>query len=156
MNRRFRPANQLLLLSLVLSLATPVLAHGVDEILPDTQALNQLVLRAQQASPREQCFLYAELVHDMTELAGHQMRDGNIDLASATLKQAQHYAQLIHLGLARDTKRLKNTQLLMHHTTYRLAEYLHQASSEDRPVLQATLKQLSLVEDELLTQVFNH
>jgi hypothetical protein len=42
----------------------------------------------------------------------------------------------------------------MHHTSYRLGEYLRKASNEDRDTLQATLKQLDQVHDELLAQVF--
>lgn len=122
----------------------------------DEQALSQLELRAQQANPREQCFLYTELVHAATEIAGQQILAGDVDHASATLKRVEHYAQLIHLGLANDTKRLKNAEMLMHKTTRRLAEYMHAASSDDRETLQATLKQLNQVQDELLTQVFKH
>jgi hypothetical protein len=122
----------------------------------DAQALSQLELRAQQASPRDQCFLYTELIHAMTEIAGKQMRNGDIDQASATLKKIEQYAALIHLNLGNDTKRLKNAEQLMEHTTYRLGEYLHQASSEDRPTLQATLKRLDQVHDELLAQLFSH
>jgi hypothetical protein len=143
---------------LLLPLVLPVYssATSIDESLPDAGALSQLELRAQQANPRDQCFLYTELVHVMTEIAGKQMRDGDIDQASATLKKVNAYAQLIHMDLASNTKRLKNAELLMHHTTYRLNEYLHQASSEDRATLQLTLKQLDQVHDELLAQVFRH
>ena len=146
----------LLALPLVLSFSTTSRAASVDDNLPTAEALVQLELRAQQANPRDQCFLYTELVHTMTEIAGKQLLDGNIDQASATLKQVEHYAQLIHLGLAHDTKRLKNAELLMHHTTYRLTEYLHKASGEDRATLQSTLSQLDHVHDELLAQVFLH
>jgi hypothetical protein len=156
MNLRIRSTAPLLILPLVLAFCSPVIAASVDENLPDAQALGQLELRAQQAAPRDQCFLYTELVHTMTEIAGRQMRDGNIDQASASLKKVEQYAALIHLNLANDTKRLKNAELLMHHTTYRLGEYLHQASSEDRPTLQATLKRLDQVHDELLAQLFSH
>ena len=145
-----------LLLPLLLTFAVPVFASSIDESLPDAQTLIRLETQAQEANPREQCFLYAALVHTMTEIAGKQMLDGNIDQASATLRKVEHYALLIHLGLARDTKRLKNTELLMHHTTYRLNEYLHQASGEDQATLKSTLKELDHVHDELLAQVFNH
>jgi hypothetical protein len=155
MNLRIRPT-ALLLLPLFLAFCTPVLASSIDENLPDAQALSQLELRAEQANPRDQCFLYTELVHTMTEIAGRQMLNGDIDQASATLKKVEHYAQLIHLNLANDTKRLKNAELLMHHTTYRLGEYLHKSSGEDRDTLQATLKRLDQVHDELLAQVFRH
>lgn len=153
---RFTP--RLLPLCLVLSLCAPLhAAGGIDKsIVLDDQALNQLEQRAQVANPREQCFLYTELVSAMTEAAGKQMLDGDTDRASATLKKVAKYAQLIHMNLARDTKRLKNAEMLMHRTTYRLNEYLHRASTEDRPTLQDTLKQLSQVQSELLTQVFNH
>jgi hypothetical protein len=155
MNCRIRSSAVLLPVPLLLTLCIP--AHAtINENLPDATALHQLELRAQQASPRDQCFLYAELVHTMTEIAGKEMVQGDIDQASATLKQVEHYAQLIHLNLANDTKRLKNAEQLMHHTTYKLGEYLHQASGEDRATLEATLKRLDQVHDELLTQVFVH
>jgi hypothetical protein len=141
---------------LFLILCTPAHASNVDETIPDAQALNQLELRAQQASPREQCFLYTELVHFMTELAGKQMLDGDVDQASATLKKVNHYALLIHLDLSSNTKRLKNAEMLMHHTNHRLGEFMHLTSGDDRATLQATLKQLDQIQDELLNQVFNH
>lgn len=130
---------------------------GIDKSLVlDEQALNQLEQRAQQANPREQCFLYTELVSAMTDVAGKEMLNGDPDRASAMFKKIQRYAELIQMNLARDTKRLKNAEMLMHRTTYRLNEYLHKASSEDRPTLQAALKQLNQVQNDLLTQVFNH
>jgi hypothetical protein len=156
MNLRIRTAAPLLILPLLLTFSTPALASSVDENIPDAQALSQLELRAEQANPRDQCFLYTELVHTMTEIAGRQMLNGDIDQASATLKKVEHYATLIHLNLANDTKRLKNAELLMHHTTYRLGEYLHKSSGEDRDTLQATLKRLDQIHDELLAQVFRH
>jgi hypothetical protein len=146
----------LLPLPLLLSLCAPAGASSNDEILPDAQALAQLELRAQQAGPRDQCFLYTELVHTMTEIAGKQMLNGDIDQASATLKKVNHYAQLIHMDLASNSKRIKNAEMLMHHTTYRLGEYLHKASGEDQDTLKATLKQLDKVHDELLAEVLKH
>jgi hypothetical protein len=156
MNLTIRTAAPLLILPLLLTFSTPALASSVDENIPDAQALSQLELRAEQANPRDQCFLYTELVHTMTEIAGKQMINGDIEKASATLKKVNHYAQLIHMDLASNSKRIKNAELLMHHTTYRLGEYLHKASGEDQDTLKATLKQLDKVHDELLTEVLKH
>ena len=140
----------------LLASGVPAVAAAIDDNLMDSAAIAQLELRAQQAKPREQCFLYTELVHIYTELAGRQMLAGDIELAAATLKRVEHYAQLVHMDLADDTKRVMNAQILMHHTTRRLDEYVRKASFEDRETLQATLKQLNRIEDELLTQVFAH
>ena len=150
-----RPLNLAIVPLFLLSLARPVLAAG-DAVFLDDQAIAQLELRAQQSKPREQCFLYTELVHALTEIAGRQMVDGDSERASASLKRVEQYAQLIHLGLANDTKRVKNAELLMHNTTYRLTGLMHLASGGDRVTLQATLDRLNQIHDELLTQVFTH
>ena len=151
-----RLLRSLSLAALSLAFVLPMQASTTDDAVPDAGMLAQMEARAQQAKPREQCFLYTELVHAMTELAGHQMLTGDTDAALATFKRVEHYANLIHLGLSQDTKRLMNAQMLMHHTTRRLDEYVHKASSEDRTAMQTTLKRLTAVEDELLNQVFTH
>jgi hypothetical protein len=46
--------------------------------------------------------------------------------------------------------------MLMHHTTYRLGEYLRNASGEDQDTLKATLKQLDKLHSELLAEVLKH
>ena len=156
--RRFRSTLPLAAIGLfsTLCLAIPAHAAANEEAVPSPEALAQLELRASQASPREQCFLYTELVHSMTIKAGQELSDGDTDQAAVTLKQVNRYAHLIHLNLARDTKRLKDAQVLMHRTTYRLGQLLHLVSGDDRATVQETLKQLSQLNDELLTQVFNH
>jgi hypothetical protein len=138
-------------------LALPsIYAYGATEKLPDAQALLLLEAKADQASPKEQCFLYAEIVHDMTEMAGQEFSSGDYIHASETLKAVSSYAQKIHMGMADDTKRLKNAEILMRHTAFRLNEILHSASLDDRPTLESTLKQLDQVQSELMMQVFKH
>jgi hypothetical protein len=140
----------------LIAACTPSRAAGADKSAFDEQQLMQLEQRAEQANPRDQCFLYTELVSAMTDLAGRQMRDGDPDRANATLKKVAKYAGLIQTSLSRDAKRLKNAEKLMHDTTFRLNQFLHTASYEDRPTLQATLKQLNQVQSQILTQVFSH
>jgi hypothetical protein len=145
-------------IAILLCFAAPLRARAVslDEMILNDAALTQLEARAEAAQPREQCFLYAELVHNLTERAGKQLSDGENEQASATFKRIDALTQKIHMSLARDTKRLKNAEMLMHHTTRRLADMLHIASNDDRVVLQSTLKQLDKVQSELLAQVFVH
>jgi hypothetical protein len=141
----------------VLSLAFLLPVQGsaaVDEKIPDAQAIAALEQRASQATPREQCFLYAELVHEMTELAGRQLLAGDVEHASGTLRTVQEYAAKIHMGVADDSKRLKNAEILVRHTAFRLKDILSAASLEDRPTLDATLKQLDQVQAEMMLQVF--
>ena len=144
-------------LASALTLAIPAHASAADkDSNPTPQALADLEQRADRAKPREQAFLYTELVHEMTEQAGRQISNGETEQAAATLKQVNRYAHLIHLNLAHDTKQLKNAEMLMRSTTYRLGQFLHLVNGDDQKTVQDTLAQLDQVNEELLTQVFQH
>jgi hypothetical protein len=145
-------ASSIVLSALALSLSC-ARAFAIDERI-DPQTMAALMVKAEQAQPKEQCFLYAELVHQMTELAGQQYSSGEEDRASETLRLVQKYAEKIHMGVAQDGKKLKNAEELMRHTSFRLNGILNAASYEDRQALQATLKQLEQVQTELMMQVF--
>jgi hypothetical protein len=144
-------------LASTVALSLPAHASAADkDSNPTPQALADLEQRANQAKPREQAFLYTELVHEMTEQAGRQISSGETEQAAITLKQVNRYAHLIHLNLARDTKQVKNAEMLMRSTTYRLGQFLHLVNGDDQKTVQDTLVQLDQVNEELLTQVFQH
>ncbi len=128
------------------------LASGDRKV--DSQVMAALIVKAEQAQPKDQCFLYAELVREMSELAGRQLNAGDGDHASATLKTMQHYADKIHAGLSVDSRKTKNAEELMRLTSSRLKGILNAASYEDRQALQITLDQLERVQTELMMQVF--
>jgi hypothetical protein len=60
----------------------------------------------------------------------------------------------MHLSVAENDKRLKNAEILMRHTAFRLNQMLHNSSSEDRPLVQETLAQVNQAESETMLQVF--
>jgi lysozyme family protein len=117
-------------------------------------ALAALQSKANQAQPRERCFLYAEFISQMTDLAGEQFNSGDSGQASQTLKLVQRYAEKIHIEVADDSKKLRDAELLIRRTSFRLKGILSVASYEDRPALEVTLKQLNEIQSELLMHVF--
>jgi hypothetical protein len=126
-------------------------ASGLDD---SPTALTALQAKADHAQPRDRCFLYAELVSRMTELAGRQFNSGESVQALETLKVVQRYAEQIHVGVADDSKRLRDAEVLMQRTSFRLKDILSEASYEDRQALEVTLKQLNEVQAQLMMQVF--
>ncbi len=136
------------------ALAIPACASSMDDKIPDQQTINALELRASQAQPREQCFLYAELVHQMIEYSARQYAAGETEKASGLLKRAQDFAHKIHLALSDNDKRLKNAQILLRHTAFRLTELLHSSSFEDRQLVQQTLAEVNQAQTEAMMQVF--
>jgi len=132
----------------------PACASGFDDKNFDEESINALQAKILQAQPREQCFLYAELVHQMTEVSLRQYAAGDGDKAAGLLRQIQGLAHKIHLSMSEDNKRLKNAQILLRHTAFRLNEMLHASSLEDRPLVAQTLAQVNQAQDEAMMQVF--
>lgn len=139
---------------LLLFSAPPLCAYSPDEKTADLQSIAALQVRIAQAQPREQCFLYAELMHQMTEFSLRQYAAGNTNQANDLLRQIQAIAHKVHLSVADNDKRLKNAEILLRHTAFRLSEMLHNSNSEDRPLLQETLAQVNQAENEAMLQVF--
>jgi len=130
-------------------------AHGMNDRAPDARELAVLEAKAAVASPNEQPYLYAELVHSMTEMATEEYQAGQDQQASASLKAARSYATRIQGGLLRDAKRLKNAEILIRHTAFRLHELMTGASLSDRPTMEATIQELNRVQSEMMMQVLH-
>jgi hypothetical protein len=146
------------LATLLLLAATtlPVCASGLDNKNFNQQSIDMLTTRASLAQPREQCFLYAELMHQMTEFSLRQYAAGDFDHAANLLRQVQQIAQKLHLSvIGHDEKRLKGAEILLRHTSFRLAEMLHASSSEDRPLVEQTLAEVNQAQNEAMLQVFS-
>jgi hypothetical protein len=134
--------------------SVPLCASSLDDKPFDQQTIEALEARVNQASPRDQCFLYAELVHQMTEVSLKQYAAGNVDNANGMLKQIQQFVHKIHLSVAGNDKRLKNAEILLRHTAFRLNEMLHSSNYEDRPLVAQTLAEVNQAENEAMMEVF--
>lgn len=142
------------ILALLCCCSLPALAASPDDKPIDQQTIAALEARAAQASPKEQCFLYAQLVHEMIEFSAHQYANGEVEQATSLLKRAQEFTHKIHAAVSMDDKKLKDAQILLRHTAFRLNELLHSAGTEDRPVMAETLAQLNAAQTETMLAVF--
>lgn len=141
--------------SLLLILPTPAArAANLDSL--DTLSVAQLESKASHAGAREQAFLYTELVHVYSQLAGQQLAAGQSGEAQATLKKIQDFIGRIQSGLSADAHKLKRSEMLLEAVSFRMSQLAHHASSEDQPALTATVQQIDKVHSEMLSQVFAH
>jgi hypothetical protein len=135
--------------------AIPVLAASSSDIPAEQQAIEALEVKADQAQPREQCFIYAEILHRMTDLSVRQYAAGNAARALMLLKQIQQISHKIHLSVARNDKRLKHAEILLSSTAFHLTELLHSSDYEDRPLIRQTIADVNKAQDAAMLQVFN-
>jgi hypothetical protein len=142
-------------LAFLIVTAVPTCASRPNNSVSDQQSIDALAARARLAPPREQCFLYAELVHQMTELSMRQYAEGDVEKSAALLKQIQELTRKIHLSVANDNKRLKNAEILLRHTSFRLTGMLHSSTFEDPTLVAETLAQVNQVQNEAMMLVFH-
>jgi hypothetical protein len=135
-------------------ITVPALASSPDDRVFDQNSIAALQARITQAQPREQCFLYAELIHQMTEVSLKQYAAGDVEKAGALLKEIQQITHKMHLNASDNDKRLKNAEILLNHTAFRLKEMLHSSSFEDRALVEETLAQVNQAQNETMLQVF--
>ena len=134
----------------------PARASSPDESVVDATTLSQLENNAATADPRERCYLYTELLHSWTELAGHDLSAGDEPAAEQAMQHADADAARLKVAIARDSKRLKNAEQLLEHSVRRLSDMLRVASMEQHDTMQTVLKHVSSVHDDLLAEVFAH
>ena len=143
-----------LLLAISLT-AIPAFAAASSDIPAEQQAIEALEVKADQAQPRDQCFIYAEILHRLTDLSMRQYAAGNATRAVSLLKQIQQISHKIHLSVARNDKRLKHAEILLSSTAFHLTELLHSSDYQDRPLIKQTIADVNKAQDAAMMQVFN-
>jgi len=130
-------------------------ASAPDEAMLDAPALALLEQRADEAKPQEQCFLYTEVLHGLTEAAGRAMAAGDEEKVAATMGRIDRVMHKIEAASAGNARRLKNAEKLMEHTQQRLSDMARAATAEERDAVQASLTQLDKLHATMLRLVFS-
>lgn len=135
---------------------SPMAARAADNgfVVVDPSVIATLQIRAQQAPPREQVQLFADLADKISLLASKQIADGDEEHAQATLKQLEDCTAQLETTLKQDSKGLKRTEMLLHTTNRRLKDLIRGASGDMKPVVQSALKRLDQAQTALLSAVF--
>jgi len=152
-----RLASSLLSLTLLLLFAPPPAhASNPDSEQFDAATLTSMETKAATAEPRDQCFLYTEILHGWTELAGRDMLAGDDSGFALAVQHADADAARLKSAISHDSKRLKNAELLLEHSVHRLSDMLHASPMDQHDRMQAVLRHVSSVHDDLLAAVFAH
>lgn len=120
----------------------------------DSQQISALAAKAEQATPKDRCYLYAKIVSAMTDLAGRQMNDGTPSDVAASLKAIQRYASKIRTDLTDHSKKLKDAQIMMRRTAFRLKELMRGGSLGEQPDFEMTLNQVNQTQSQMMLAVF--
>lgn len=119
----------------------------------DSHWMADLEQRALAANPKDQAFLYADLLDKMTVLASRQIAEGEIENAAATLARMEACTEKMENGL-KQSNSLKKTELMLHNTNRHLSDLARAASADVKPQVQSALKRLNVAQTSLLVAIF--
>jgi hypothetical protein len=122
----------------------------------DATSLKALAERAEHASLRDQCYLYAQLVRGGTELANRKLAEGDSAAGALALRSVEAYTEAMDLALARDAKKLKDAEILLRESAFRLKAAMLASSIDDRPAMASALTKVNAVEAKVMGAVFAH
>ena len=131
-------------------------ASAADPTAVDATTIHALAEKAEHASLRDQCYLYAQLVHDGTELANRKLAEGDSEASALALRSVEAYAASLDTALDRDAKKLKDAEILLRESAFRLKAAMLASSLEDRPAMASALMKINASEARVMGAVFAH
>ena len=143
-----------LILAFVALVAAPQAFAGTPDKYLDARQINALEAKAQHADAKEKCYLYARLVSAMAWKADRDLSTGDRGAMSTTLKAIRHYTAKIHAAISAHSKKLKDAQIMMDRTAFRLNDLMKSSSLEDQQSFATTLSQLNQVQSQMMLAVF--
>jgi len=144
---------KILVAGLLVLAALPATAKGPETVV-DAAALIQLETQADNAKPREQCYLYTQLVAALMDTASRQVAAGEDEDAGKTVSRIAEVTAKLQRAADRDAKKLKDAEKVLSETSRRLKDLSRVAGAEEREGMRAVLEKLDAAHSKILGLVF--
>lgn len=138
---------------LVFVLALPVLAAALPEPYPQV-SLQELKERARTAKPADATLANVRVVRQEIAIADQYFKDGDVDKGQAAVDDAVHYTELAGAALQKNSKHLKEAEIILREAVRRLEEIRRGLGYEDQPAVQKAEDRMEKIRHDLLTQMF--
>jgi hypothetical protein len=138
---------------LALTMVPSAQASGPEALL-NAAALIQMETEADHAKPRDQCYLYTQLVDALTVTAARQVAAGEDEDAGKTVGRIGEVSAKLQRAAARDAKKLKDAEKMLSESARKLQGLSRIASGGERDQMRATLAKLDAAHNKVLDLVF--
>ena len=118
------------------------------------EPLEALKARAENAKPQDQAHLFATIARREVNEADRFYTEGDITNATKAVDDVVHYAARATEAALKSGKHLKDTEILLRATARRLDDVRRTLNFEDRPYVEAAVKQVEKLRQKLLEQMF--
>jgi hypothetical protein len=131
-----------------------VLATGFLTLARDEGNLQDLIARAEAASPGKQPDLYMQVAERELKLAIESYKEGKPEEGRASLQQIVNYADKGHSAAISSGKRIKHSEIKLRQIALRLRDLKQNVDVDDQPAVQAAVDKLEGFRTELLKNMF--
>ena len=118
------------------------------------EPLDSLKTRAENARPQEQPHLFATIARREVNEADHFYTAGDLPNATKAVDELVHYAARSAEAAQKTGKQLKSTEILLRETARRLDDVSKTLNFEDRPYVEAAVKQVEKSRQQILDHMF--
>jgi hypothetical protein len=145
-----------LLSGLALMITPAAHANHQEAVSLNPAVLLQMETEADNAKPRDQCYLYTQLVDALMVTAAHQVAAGDDNDASKTVGQIDEVIAKLQRSADRNAKRLKYAEKMLGESARKLNELSRVAMGGERDEMRATLAKLDAAHNKILSLVFQN
>ena len=138
---------------LLITFVVAVLPTGVFAKIPD-EPLEALKARAESARAQDQGLLFAQIARREVAEADRFYTEGDIAKAKQAVDDVVAYAGRASEAAQKSGKHLKNTEISLRETGRQLDDVRKTLSFEDRPYVEAAVKHVEKLRQELLERMF--
>jgi hypothetical protein len=116
--------------------------------------IEQLKARAEQRGEADRARDYAEIAHELVEVANMQFTNGDPDKGQASIKDAVAYAEKAATSAEEKGHKIKNAEITLRETARRIEEVRKTLDIDNQPPLKAAVNRLELLRKQLLQRMF--
>jgi hypothetical protein len=129
----------------------PLPAHA----LPVQDKLAERKARAERMPSHDRGKIYSEIALDLAALAADRFREGEEEMALATVQESLDFAKKAGDAAAERGKKIKDTEINLRACSRRLGDLARTLSLVDREPVQAAAAEIDQVRDHLLSLMFS-
>jgi hypothetical protein len=118
------------------------------------EPLDALKARAENARPQDQAHLFATIARREVNEADRFYTEGDVTNAKKAVDDVVRYAARAVEAAQKSGRHLKDTEIVLRQTARRLDDVRKTVNFEDRPDLEAAVKQVEKLRQKLLDQMF--
>jgi hypothetical protein len=121
---------------------------------PAVAHIEELKAKAEHKGEADRGRIYADIAHELVELANTQFTNGDGDKGQSSIKEAVSYAEKAAASAEEKGHKIKNAEITLRETARRIEEVRKTLSIDDQPPLKEAVEKLEGLRKQLLQKMF--